>query len=74
MHQARRFIVFLCLAAVLLAAMSPSASGLLLAVFAPIWFVFAALASVPLGQIPERRIAYQVPFLPLVTPRPPPLG
>jgi hypothetical protein len=72
--QARRWIVILCVAAVLLAAMSPSTCGLLLAVFFPIWFVFAVVGSVLLGTLPERGFVRQVSFLPVFAPRPPPVG
>lgn len=74
MQQARKWIVVLCLAAVLLTALSLSASGVLFAVLCPIWFFFAALASVLLDLVPECCVAREFPFLPVLTPRPPPAG
>jgi hypothetical protein len=71
---ARRLLIALCLAAVLFAALSPVASALHVAVLVPLWFFFAAVLSVPLRRVTERVNVRRFPFLPVLTPRPPPVG
>jgi uncharacterized protein (DUF58 family) len=43
---ARKWLVLLCLAAVLLAALTPGTSSIFLAFLVPLWFLFAVLISV----------------------------
>jgi hypothetical protein len=71
---ASRLIVVLCLAAVLFAALTAGSSGELVAVLVPQWFFCAAIVSVAVRSVTEPKNPYQSPFLPVVTPRPPPVG
>ncbi len=74
MLHARRVVAFLCLVAILLAALTPASasSGLFAAILVPLWFVFAAVVIRPLRCSAEEWIAPAFPLLPVLTPRPPP--
>ena len=68
----RRLVVFLCLAALLLAAMTSGAAGLPLAILISLWGFTAIVLSVPLPQIDEQSHTQQALALPAFSPRPPP--
>ncbi len=72
MFSARRLIAFLCLAAVLLAAIAPTASGLFLAILVPLLLFVAAVVIVPIGREPEGGDGPAFLFLSVVTSRAPP--
>ena len=73
-HSVRRLIVFLCLAAILLAALTPAAYGLFFAILVPLWYFLALIVSVHIRRAAEGGNKRQFPFLPVVTPRPPPVA
>jgi hypothetical protein len=68
-----RFLGFLCLAAILLAALSPLTPVLLFAFLIPVWFFFATVISFPLGVAAEISAKPLFAFLPSFSPRPPPI-
>lgn len=72
MFSARRLIAFLCLVAVLLAAITPATSGLFLAILVPLLLFVAAVVIVPIGREPESGDAPAFLFLSIVTSRAPP--
>ena len=72
--SARRLIVILCLTAILFAGLTPAASGLLLAVLAPLWFLLSVLVSIPIRNVAGQRNPQRFHFLPILASRPPPVG
>jgi hypothetical protein len=68
----RRAVVFLLLAAVLLTAMTPRASGLVLAILCTRWFFIAISLNIPLPHVNEQGHTQQVLAIPAFSPRPPP--
>ena len=69
----RRVFVFFCLAALLLAALTPGAAGLPLAILVTLWFFIAVVVSVPLPHIDEQGHKQQDDLAVLaLSPRPPP--
>ena len=72
--SARRLIVILCLAAILFAALTPTASGLLLAILAPLWFFFSAFVGVHIRNAAGQCNPLRFFFLPVLASRPPPVG
>jgi hypothetical protein len=71
--QLRRFLAFLCLAAILLAALGPLTPALLFAFLIPVWFFFATVISFLLGVAAETCAEPLLAFLPSFSPRPPPI-
>jgi hypothetical protein len=67
----RRLIAFLCVVAVILAAMTPAAPGLLWAILVPL-LLFAAVVIAPISRETENSDAPAFPFLSVVTSRAPP--
>src|SRR5580704_5302597 len=72
MSHFRRLIVFLCVAALLLAVLAPVAAALPLAIFLTGCFVIAISLSVPLRRVDELILASQALAFPAFSPRPPP--
>ena len=68
----RRIVVYLLVAAVLLAVVAPRAVGLLYAVIGILCFFIPISISIPLHQVDERGHTQQVLALPSFSPRPPP--
>jgi hypothetical protein len=68
----RRIAFFVCLAAVLLAALTPGMAGLPFAILVPLLFFIAIVLSVPLPCIEEQTYTPQAFALPVFSPRPPP--
>ena len=71
--QARKSIALVCLAAFLLAALVPVASGLPFAIFAPLWLFFAAVVCVALAPADDRN-PLPVPFFSILPSRAPPVA
>ncbi|PYU28283.1 MAG: hypothetical protein DMG32_03150 [Acidobacteria bacterium] len=69
----RRFLPLVCLAAILLTALSAIAPSLLFAFLIPAWFFFAAVVSVSLASADEGCASPLFVFLPGFSPRPPPI-
>lgn len=69
----RRFLGFLCLAAILLAALSPLTLARLFAFLIPVWFFFATVISFLLAVAAEICAKPLFAFLPSFSPRPPPI-
>ena len=69
----RRFLAVVCLAGVLLAALSPIPLGLLFALLIPVWFFCAAVVSIPLLRIEEGSADPVFGLVPVFSPRPPPI-
>jgi len=72
MSQLRRVAVFFCLVVVLLAALSPGAAGLPLAILMPLWFLIAITISVLLPLVDEHSTTQPSLGIPAFSPRPPP--
>jgi len=68
----RRALTFLCLAVILSAAVAHAGVNLLLAILVPIWFFLATVLFVLLPSVDERHDIEPSPFLPVLSPRPPP--
>jgi len=68
----RRVFVFLCLAALLLAALTPGAAGLPLAILVTLWLLIAVVIAVPLPHVDEQDHTQQTLALSAFSPRPPP--
>jgi Flp pilus assembly protein TadB len=69
----RRFLAFLCLAAIFFAALSPLTPALLFAFLIPVWFFFATVISFLLAVAAEICVKPLFAFLPGFSPRPPPI-
>ena len=73
--MARRLVVILCIAAILYVALTGTPYGQLLAILAPLWFFFGLLLFVfPRGVPPASAKPQRFPILPILAPRPPPVG
>lgn len=72
--QARRSIALVCLAAFLLAALVPVASGLPFAILAPLWLFFAAVVCLSLVRPADDRNLLPVPFFSILPSRAPPVA
>jgi len=64
--------VFFCLTVLLLAALTPGAAGLPLAILITQWFLIAIAISVLLTFVDEQRARQQSLVIPAFSPRPPP--
>ena len=73
LQHPRRFLAFLCLAAILLAALSPVTPALLFAFLIPVWFFCATVISVLLAVAAVIRAKPLFALLPSFSPRPPPI-
>jgi len=71
-NRLHRLLAILCLLAVLLAALTPAASGFLLAFLIPLLFMFAAIVAVPARIADERVHLPLLPNLPVFSSLPPP--
>ena len=69
----RRFLAFLCLAAILLAALSSVTPVLLFAFLIPVWFFCATVISFLLAVAAVIRPKPLFALLPSFSPRPPPI-
>ena len=69
----RRFLAFLCLAAILLSALSSATPALLFAFLIPVWFFFATVISFLLAVAAEIYAKPLFVLLPSFSPRPPPI-
>jgi len=69
----RRVVVFICLAMVLFAALTPSAVSLPLAILVALWFLIEIAVSILLPNVKEQSPAQQALALPAFSPRPPPV-
>jgi hypothetical protein len=72
--SAHKWIVILCLAAILVAALTPAHFGLLVAILIPLSFLFYVAAGIPVRRAAEQRDAQRFPLLPVLASRPPPAG
>jgi len=72
LYRTRQLVVIVCLLAVLLAALTPSAYGMLFAILVPIWFFFAVILSVPIYIADQTTDPREYPILGRLSPRPPP--
>ena len=68
----RRVAVFFSLAVVLLAALTPGASSLPVAILVAQWFFIAIAVSVFLPHVDEQNYTQEALALPAFSPRPPP--
>jgi len=68
----RREAAFFCLAVVLLAALTPSAASLPVAILVTVSFLIAIAIFVPLPHVEEQNHPQQTIALPAFSPRPPP--
>lgn len=73
LRHARRFLVYLCLAVIVFAALTHAGTALPVILFAVFW-VFAAVTIGPLVGTKTEGLAIQpAPILPVGSPRPPPI-
>jgi hypothetical protein len=72
MSRTRRALIFLCLAAILCAALTHAGTSLLIAFLVPIWLFLAKVISLQILSIDEHYDTQQSPALPIFSPRPPP--
>jgi hypothetical protein len=72
MFSLRRLIAFLCVVAVILAAIAPAAPGLLWAILVPLLLFVGAVVIAPISRESENSDASAFPFLSVVTSRAPP--
>jgi hypothetical protein len=72
MLHARRFVALLCLAVVLVAALTPGASGLFHAILVPVWFFIAAIVVLAARREITDSAPRPLPFLPVLASRAPP--
>jgi len=72
MSQVRRVAVFFCLAVVLLAALTPGAAALPLAILITLCFLISIAINVLLPIVDEHRTTRQILVIPAFSPRPPP--
>jgi hypothetical protein len=68
----RRVAVFFCLAILLLAALTPGATSLPVAILVAQWFFIAIAVSVLLPYVDKQNHTQQALALPAFSPRPPP--
>lgn len=73
-RQTLRLVVFVCLAAVLIAAIAQTVVGLALAFLVPVWFFFTAVTSFPVPVVNEGCDIRPFPSVPVFSPRPPPIS
>jgi ABC-type transport system involved in cytochrome c biogenesis permease subunit len=73
MPNLRRWIAGLCLAALLLAAITHAGLGLPVATLAPLLLFVAIIITAPILLTDRRRELCPFPVLPLFAPRPPPI-
>ena len=69
----RRWAVILCVAVLLLTALTHAGIALPVTIFAPLWFFFAAVVALPIPRIDEQWYPQTPLALPVFSPRPPPL-
>lgn len=72
MSSFRKLIAFICLSAIVLAAIAPSGPGLFWAIVVPL-LLFGLLEAVPVSREPENADCPAVFFLSLLATRAPPL-
>ncbi|HET9319675.1 MAG TPA: hypothetical protein VFO27_07860 [Bryobacteraceae bacterium] len=72
--QARKSIALVCLAAFLLAALVPVASGLPFAILAPLWLFLAAVVCVSLVRPADDGNSLPVPVFSILPSRAPPVA
>ena len=70
---AARIVLFVCLAAILFAALMQPGSLQPLAMIAPLWFFLATVARQPSRRFDGHTSLPAFPVLPLFSPRPPPV-
>jgi uncharacterized membrane protein len=69
----RRFLALICVAAILLAALGSIALGVVFAFLIPVWFFFAPVVSFPAANAEEASANPVFGFVPVFSPRPPPI-
>jgi hypothetical protein len=72
MRHWQRFVVYLCLAAILLAALTHTGTDLPVILLAAFWILFGLTVIVPAPAIPSSCAIQLAPILPVCSPRPPP--
>jgi len=73
MPYTRRAVIILCVVAILFAALTHPGTSLLAAILVPLWFFFAAVASLPIPSPDECSDALPFPVFSVFSPRPPPV-
>lgn len=69
----RRFLALVCMTAIFLAALSPISLGAIFAFLIPIWFLFAFVLSLTAASVDEESAETVFGFVPVFSPRPPPI-
>jgi hypothetical protein len=74
LSHARRSIAVFCLAAILIAALVPVASGLPFGILVPLWTFVAAIVSLSIRRTAEDSSPLRVSCLPVLPSRAPPIA
>jgi hypothetical protein len=74
LFHARRSIALFCLAALLIAALIPVASGLPLGVLVPLWIFVAVIVTLSIRRTAEDRSPLRVSCIPVLPSRAPPIA
>ena len=74
MSSGRRLVAFLCVVAVILAAIAPASPGLCWAIFVPLLFSVAVVFVAPVDRELENSSVPAFPFLSVLTSRAPPIA
>jgi hypothetical protein len=69
----RRLVIYLCLAAILIAALTHAGTDLPVVLLAVLWIFFALAVILPAPRIEESCAIQPFPILLLCSPRPPPI-
>jgi hypothetical protein len=71
--RTRRTLIFICLAAILCAALAHAGTSLLLAILTPIWFFVTTVVGLSIVAVDVHYDTQISPVLPIFSPRPPPI-
>jgi hypothetical protein len=74
LFHARRSIAFFCLAALLMAALIPAASGLPFGILVPLWTFIAAIVTLSIRRAAEDSSPLRASCLPVLPSRAPPIA
>jgi tryptophan-rich sensory protein len=74
LFQARRSVALFCLAALLIAALIPAASGLAFGILVPLWIFVAAIATFSIRRTAGDSSPLRVSCVPVLPSRAPPIA
>jgi len=71
--RTRRMLIFICLAAILCAALAHAGTSLVTAILTPIWFFVTTVVALSIVIVDEHCDTQPSPVPPVFSPRPPPI-